>query len=116
MSSSILAKILKVNTDIFSNPLTNIINNGISNSCFDSGLKLVDLTPQGDEMTNKKNYKNVSLLPVVYVLGGYGVGVLMDLSKAFDTLDNDLIAKVHAYGFDKNSFRLITRVVPLKVH
>ena len=35
-------------------------------------------------------------------------GILMDLSKAFDTLDHDLlIAKLHAYGFDKNALRLI---------
>ena len=28
----------------------------------------------------------------------------MDLSKSFDTLNQDfLIAKLHAYGFDKNS-------------
>ena len=157
MSSSIPAKILKENSDIFSNPLTNIINNDISNSCFDGGLKLADLTPvhKGDETTNKKNYRNVSLLPVVSKIfeklmqsqisiytekflspflcgyrkgysaqhallsmlekwrisldkGGYGGGVLMDLSKAFDTLDHDLlIAKLYAYGFDKNSLRLI---------
>ena len=45
MSSSIPAKILKGNSDIFSNPLTNIINNGISNPCFNGSLKLADLTP-----------------------------------------------------------------------
>ena len=40
--------------------------------------------------------------------GGYGGGVLMDLSKAFDTLDYDLlITKLHAYGFSKNALRLI---------
>ena len=40
--------------------------------------------------------------------GGYGGGVLTDLSKAFDTLDHDLlIAKLYAYGFDKRSLRLI---------
>ena len=67
MSSSIPAKILKENRYIFSNPFTNIINNGISNSCFDGGQKLVDLTHihQGDETTNKKKYRNVSLLPAI---------------------------------------------------
>ena len=39
---------------------------------------------------------------------GYDGGVLMDLSKAFDTLDHDfLIAKLHAYGSDKMSLRLL---------
>ena len=32
----------------------------------------------------------------------------MDLSKTFDTLDHDLlIAKLHAYGFEKNALRLV---------
>ena len=35
--------------------------------------------------------------------GGGGGGILMDLSKAFATLNHDLIAKLHAYGFDKDS-------------
>ena len=36
--------------------------------------------------------------------GGYGWGILMDLSKAFGTLDHDLlVAKQYAYGFSNNA-------------
>ena len=47
--------------------MTTIINNAIVNSYFDSDLKLADLTPvhKDDDITNKKNYRNISLLPIV---------------------------------------------------
>ena len=39
---------------------------------------------------------------------GYAGAVLMDLSKAFDTIKHDLlIAKLNACGFTKSSVRLI---------
>ena len=39
---------------------------------------------------------------------GYGGSILMDLSKAFDTINYDLLlAKLHAYGFDESALKLI---------
>ena len=39
---------------------------------------------------------------------GFGEAVLMDLSKAFDTLNHEvLIAKFSAYGFNNESLKLI---------
>ena len=47
--------------------MVSIINNGILDGKFDDGLKLADLipSPKGDKTTNKKNCRNISLLPVV---------------------------------------------------
>ena len=39
---------------------------------------------------------------------GYAGAILMDLSKAFDTINHELlIAKLYAYGFSKNALKLI---------
>ena len=39
----------------------------------------------------------------------FGGAVLMDLFKTFDTVNHDLlIAKLHAYVFDKNSLKLLS--------
>ena len=38
---------------------------------------------------------------------GFGGAILMDLSKAFDTLNQVLVAKLHAYGFNRDLLKLI---------
>ena len=44
---------------------------------------------------------------------GFGGVVLMELSKAFDTLNHELlIAKLHAYGFNRDSLKLINDYLP----
>ena len=38
---------------------------------------------------------------------GFGGAVLMNLSKALDTINHDLLLeKLHAYGFDKSNLKL----------
>ena len=150
-------RLLKENSDICSSSILRIVNNGINVSHFPDELKLADVTPvfKKEDPTNVKNYRPVSVLPVMSKVferimqkqinmyiekffspnlcgfrknfstqnaltalienwkisldqNGYAGAMLMDLSKAFDTLNHELLlAKLHAYGFDKKSLYLI---------
>ena len=66
-SNSIPTRVLKENKNICCGPLTNIINSEITNASFDSCLKRADVAPihKAEETTNKKNYRNISLLPTL---------------------------------------------------
>ena len=45
---------------------------------------------------------------------GYGGAILMDLSKGFDTINHDLlIAKLHVYGFSKESLKLTISILTI---
>ena len=154
---NIPAKILKTNSEICAPYIESILNLSFEDNIFPDNLKLADVSPvfkAGDD-TIKKNYRPVSVLPVIsknleknmqkqmtgyieqylsdFLCGyrkgystqhaliallekwkysldkkGYAGAVLMDLSKAFDCLNHDLlIANLHAYGFSEKSLRMV---------
>ena len=134
-----------------------MFNDAVLNCEFPDKLKLADITPRhkNADATNKKNYRSISILPIVSKLlekliqkqtanfinihlykhmygyrkgyntqqalisllekwksmldkQGYACVLMMDLSKAFDTINHELlIAKLYAYGLDSKSVLLI---------
>ena len=149
---------LKQVCDIVCKPLAKIWNREIiQDKIFPAKLKLADISPifKSLQKTCVKNYRPVSILPVVskiferimdaqtdayidktlspYLCGyrkgyscqyallamienwkesldkdGHAGGILMDLSKAFDTINHNLlIAKLHAYGFSRDALEII---------
>ena len=65
-ASNSSSKLLKENSDICTLPLTSILNAGIMNGKFEDSLKKAELLPlhKHEDATNKKNYRNISLLPI----------------------------------------------------
>ncbi len=155
---NIPTKILKQVIDIIAEPLMQIWNNEvIENHKFASKLKLADIAPIHKKLETifVKNYRAISLLPVVskiferimqnqmkshidkylspYLCGyregynaqyalvamiekwkksldnkGIASAIMMDLSKAFDTINHELlVAKLDAYGFEESALSII---------
>jgi len=96
---SVLPAISKIYERVLHNQLANYFENILSPAMcgyrkgFSAQYALVSLLEKFKESLDK---------------GGYAGAMLMDLSKAFDTINHDLlIAKLHAYGVDHKSLGLI---------
>ena len=160
-------KQLKKMKHIVSEPLADIWNNEcVKNKLYSDRLKLSAITPVYKALENsfKKNYRPISVLPIISKLfekimdkqideyidqylskflcgyrkgynpqitmvhmvekwkmirdkGGHAGGVLMDLSKAFDTINHELlIAKLHAYGFSLHALELVNSYLSNRWH
>ena len=88
---SVLPSVSKIFEKLLQHQLVNYIENYLSpHLCgyrkgYSSQQALISLIENWKKSLDKK---------------GYGGAVLMDLSKAFDTIKHDfLLAKLHAYGF-----------------
>ena len=165
-SGNIPTRSLKDNIDITANILHKMFNDAVLNCEFPDKLKFADITPchKNDDATNKKNYRPISILPIVSKLfekliqkqianfinthlykhmygyrkgyntqqalisllekwksmldkQGYAGVLMMDLSKAFDTINQELlIAKLYAYGLDRKSVLLIRNYLTNRWH
>ena len=164
--NNIPVKNFKLNSDISSPVLHLIINKAIIECIFPDKLKYADIAPlhKCAETTNKKNYRPISMLPLVskvferilykqigyfineklfrYMCGyrtgyntqyalmtlleqwrttldnqGYAGIAIMDLSKAFDTVNYELLlAKLHAYGFGKSALTMVNSYLTNRWH
>ena len=96
---SVLPSISKIFEKLMQKPVYGFINNFLSpylcdyRKGFSTRLALLSLMEKWEKVLYNK---------------GFGGAVLMDLSKAFETINYDLlIAKLHEYGSVKSSLKLL---------
>ena len=94
--SDIPTKIIKENSDIFSNFICESISNSIKSSNFPSCLKHADVTllHKKSNKSLKENYRPVSILPILSKL--FERGMFKQMSGFFD-----YIFSKYQYGFRK---------------
>ena len=84
--SDIPTKIIKENSDIFSNFIYESINNSIKSSIFPSCLKHADVTPLHKKCneTLKENYRPLSILPILSKV--FERSMFREISSFFDDI------------------------------
>ena len=94
--SDMPTKIIKENSDIFSNFICESINNSIKSSIFPSCLKHADVTPLHKKCNKslKENYRPVSILPILSKV------VERSIFKQISSFFYDIFSK-YQYGFRK---------------
>ena len=94
--SDIPTKIIKENSDIFSDLICESISNSIKSSIFPSCLKHADVTPLHKKCNKslKENYRPVSILPILSKV--FETSMFKQLPRFFD----DIFSK-YQYGFRK---------------
>ena len=94
--SDITTKIIKENSDIFSNFTCESIFNSIKSSIFSSCLKHADVTPLHKKCNKslKENYRPLSILPILSKV--FKRSMFKQMSSFFD----EIFSKYH-YGFRK---------------